>query len=177
VCHFYELVSLLLDEPVEFESVLLTQKPDIVLSLESEDWPTIRLILDAKYRIDTSGRYLEQMRSPGPPADAINVLHRYRDAILEKDPASDPAGPGKRTVIEGVVQWVAFHEPAAIREPGAVTQCAPVVGIEVRNLPPAGTNRGGVVPGGGGAVSGFLGLRKRPVYRTEFDIDRVQLLN
>lgn len=85
------------------DDVLMTQKPDIVLSLESEDWPTIRLILDAKYRIDTSRRYLEQMRTPGPPADAINVLHRYRDAILEKDPASDPSGPGKRTVIEGVV--------------------------------------------------------------------------
>jgi hypothetical protein len=56
------------------------------------------------------------------------------------------------------VQWVAFYEPAAIREPGAVTQCAPVVGIEVRNSPPAGANRGGVVPGGGGDVSGFLGL-------------------
>ncbi len=228
------------------DDVLLSQKPDIVLSLESEQWPTIRLILDAKYRIDTSKRYLEQMRSPGPPPDAINVLHRYRDAILEKDPASDPSGPGKRTVIEGValfpyqpmvgedfrnsrlweslerlgigglpflpgeqeyvrswlesvlrrsgwevadkavpvaihdrvrdwriaasktvlvgvlrgdsprahldwihenrvyytamtptqplqyrVQWVTFYESAAIREPGAVTQCAPVVGIEV----------------------------------------------
>lgn len=56
------------------------------------------------------------------------------------------------------VQWVAFHEPAAIREPGAVTQCAPVLGIEVRNSPPAGANRGGVVPEGGGAVSGFAGL-------------------
>jgi len=98
------------------------------------------------------------MGSPGPPADAINVLHRYRDAILEKDPASDPSGPGKRTVIEGVVQWVAFHEPAAIREPGAVTQCAPVVGIEVHNLPPAGANRGGVVPGVRGDLSGFVGL-------------------
>lgn len=69
----------------------------------------------------------------------------------------DPATPTQ--LLQYRVQWVAFYEPAAIRDQGAVTQCAPVVGIEVRNLPPAGANRGGVAPGGRRAVSGFLGLQ------------------
>ncbi|SMC23754.1 hypothetical protein SAMN02746041_01834 [Desulfacinum hydrothermale DSM 13146] len=81
---------------------ILPQRPDIVLALNDPDWPTVRLVLDAKYRIETSQDYVAQFGSPGPPEDAINVLHRYRDAILEE---SNPDGPRserlKRSVVEG----------------------------------------------------------------------------
>jgi len=81
---------------------ILPQRPDIVLALSNPDWPPVRLVLDAKYRIETSQDYMAQFGSPGPPEDAINVLHRYRDAILEE---SDPEGPRserlKRSVVEG----------------------------------------------------------------------------
>lgn len=81
---------------------ILPQRPDIVLALNDPDWPTVRLVLDAKYRIETSQDYMAQFGSPGPPEDAINVLHRYRDAILEE---SNPEGPRserlKRSVVEG----------------------------------------------------------------------------
>lgn len=82
---------------------LLVQKPDIVVTLEDPDWPAIRLVLDAKYRLDTSDAYDLQFGSPGPPADAINVLHRYRDAIVEQVSNIEArSSAAKKTVVEGV---------------------------------------------------------------------------
>lgn len=74
------------------------QQPDIVVAIEDRDWPAIHLILDAKYRLDATPQYVERYGSPGPPEDAINVLHRYRDAILALDD-TDATGP-KRTVVQ-----------------------------------------------------------------------------
>ncbi len=84
------------------DSYVLPQKPDIVIALHDSEWPEVRLILDAKYRINNSAKYLEQFGAPGPPLDAINVLHRYRDAILE-DTNDDETRSDRfnRTVVEG----------------------------------------------------------------------------
>jgi hypothetical protein len=84
------------------QDYLLAQKPDISLTLSRAGWPTVRLVLDAKYRVDNSGTYVDQMGAPGPPFDAINVLHRYRDAILERRPGASAHERGLRTVVEGV---------------------------------------------------------------------------
>jgi len=42
----------------------------------------IILLLDAKYRVVSDDAYVQKYRAPGPPVDAINQMHRYRDAIL-----------------------------------------------------------------------------------------------
>ena len=39
-------------------------------------------IFDAKYRLENSEMYVGTFGSPGPPVDAVNQLHRYRDAIV-----------------------------------------------------------------------------------------------
>jgi len=83
--------------------LLISQQPDFVLSIYDREWPTVRLVVDAKYRIDSSGDYAVQYGSPGPPEDAINVLHRYRDAILDAEPQNKGELAPKRTVVEGVV--------------------------------------------------------------------------
>lgn len=54
---------------------LFEQRPDMVLSFEREGWPALKIVFDAKYRLNPRGEV-------GPPTDAINSLHRYRDAIL-----------------------------------------------------------------------------------------------
>ena len=59
------------------------QKPDIVLQLTKNDLQQgmkMTYLFDAKYRID--GR---QNGVDTPPDDAINQMHRYRDAIYYKD--------------------------------------------------------------------------------------------
>lgn len=84
---------------------LLSQEPDISLSLRRAGWPNVRLVMDAKYRLDDSEQHVRRMGVPAPPADAINVLHRYRDAILEPDRNSADGERGQRTVVEGVALY------------------------------------------------------------------------
>lgn len=62
---------------------LVPQQPDIVLTLHPPQAPPQRYILDAKYRLDASAAYVRRYGTPGPPTDALNDLHRYRDAIVD----------------------------------------------------------------------------------------------
>ncbi|MBP5233002.1 MAG: DUF2357 domain-containing protein, partial [Planctomycetes bacterium] len=77
------------------------QKPDIVLQLvrqfNGKDGFRLSYLFDAKYRIDEHKGNVDT-----PPEDAINQLHRYRDAIYYKD--GREAFPGlKKEVIGGYV--------------------------------------------------------------------------
>jgi hypothetical protein len=82
------------------ETTLIPQKPDILIRLEDDGWPQVQLVCDAKYRIDATVEYRQQFGSYGPPVDAINALHRYRDAILELDSLEDPTRNLKRSVVQ-----------------------------------------------------------------------------
>jgi uncharacterized protein len=95
------------------DSLLFAQQPDVVLSIEDPEWPPIRLVIDAKYRLDTSPEYSARYGVPGPPADAVNVLHRYRDALLET--AAGGAERPKRTVVEGAVLYPLRPDAVAYR--------------------------------------------------------------
>jgi uncharacterized protein len=89
---------------------LLPQQPDLVLTLTDPNWPTVRLVLDAKYRVEDDTAFVQRFGVAGPPADAVNVLHRYRDAILESDGELGdvpdiPSTRPRRTVIEGAALY------------------------------------------------------------------------
>ena len=55
------------------------QQPDAVIEIEFQG---IRIILDAKYRLQFDPGYLRTYGGPGPTEDDINKMHRYRDAVL-----------------------------------------------------------------------------------------------
>ena len=38
--------------------VLIPQQPDMLVTLKDPDWPVLHLLLDAKYRIDSSPEYV-----------------------------------------------------------------------------------------------------------------------
>lgn len=62
----------------ELESKTVPQKPDIVLQLTKDDLQEgmkLTYLFDAKYRLEKEGA------NDVPPDDAINQMHRYRDAI------------------------------------------------------------------------------------------------
>ncbi len=59
---------------------LLPQRPDLLLTIQ-RGGVTKRVVLDAKYRRDDSVAYRRRHGVAGPPEDALNTLHRYRDAI------------------------------------------------------------------------------------------------
>lgn len=64
------------------------QKPDIVITVHEPTLPSLVIVLDAKYRVDATKDFRRRYGAPGPPIDAINALHRYRDAIVvgKQDP-------------------------------------------------------------------------------------------
>lgn len=86
------------------------QKPDIVLQLVRElggkDGFRLTYLFDAKYRIDgkTADGTVDK-----PPEDAINQMHRYRDAIYYNDGGADPRL--KREVIGGYVLFPGGGRP------------------------------------------------------------------
>jgi len=85
------------------DAYILSQKPDVVLTIHNPNWPAQRLVIDAKYRIETSPGYVKHYGSPGPPQASIDALHRYRDAILDETGLRGPRSETvKRSVVEGV---------------------------------------------------------------------------
>lgn len=92
------------------DTTLVPQKPDILIRCEHHGWPQLQLICDAKYRIDTTEEYRSQFGIAGPPRDAINVLHRYRDAILEFDQIDSQGSRPKRSVVQAAALFP-FREP------------------------------------------------------------------
>ncbi|MFO0180621.1 MAG: DUF2357 domain-containing protein [bacterium] len=82
------------------ETTLIPQKPDILIRIEDDGWPQMQLVCDAKYRVDATVEYKKQFGAHGPPVDALNVLHRYRDAILELDDGAFARQPLKRSVVQ-----------------------------------------------------------------------------
>ncbi|MBT2273228.1 DUF2357 domain-containing protein [Rhodococcus qingshengii] len=59
------------------------QRPDSVIWVKDSEH---MLIIDAKYRIGADSEYQLQFGMPGPLAEDINVIHRYRDAIVFNKP-------------------------------------------------------------------------------------------
>lgn len=88
----------------------VAQKPDIVLQLTKDDMQKgmkMTYLFDAKYRID--GR--DSRGVDTPPEDAINQMHRYRDAIYYKDHSSDEL---KKEVIGGYILFPGDGAPADV---------------------------------------------------------------
>lgn len=76
----------------------VAQKPDIVLQLTKQDLQRdmkLTYLFDAKYRIDGRVNGVDT-----PPEDAINQMHRYRDAIYYKERSSNEL---KKEVIGGYI--------------------------------------------------------------------------
>ena len=81
------------------------QKPDIVLQLTKNDLQQgmkMTYLFDAKYRIDGRDKGVDV-----PPEDAINQMHRYRDAIYYKDYDAN----AKKEVIGGYILFPGDGEP------------------------------------------------------------------
>ena len=85
------LTARLAHEPIfrksgrNLRSYLVPQKPDILLEVSFPDGKHCIWLFDAKYRIKTKRRYQDEDdvdRSDFVPDDAINQLHRYRDALI-----------------------------------------------------------------------------------------------
>lgn len=93
------------------ESCTVPQKPDIVLQLTKDDIEKgmkMTYLFDAKYRIEGKNAY----HVDTPPDDAINQMHRYRDAIYYKDYTANQL---KKEVIGGYILFPGDGEPADVQ--------------------------------------------------------------
>ncbi len=88
--------------------LLIAQRPDILITFRDGHWPAMHLVLDAKYRVDASPEYVANNDVPGPPQDALNVLHRYRDAIFDQQA---PDARPLRSVVEAVALFPSSTRP------------------------------------------------------------------
>lgn len=85
------------------------QKPDIVLQLTKDDMKKgmkMTYLFDAKYRIGGKEKGVDV-----PPDDAINQMHRYRDAIYYKE---YDEGLLKKEVIGGYILFPGDGDPADV---------------------------------------------------------------
>lgn len=93
------------------ESPTTIQKPDIVLQLVKTDIPEgkkLTYLFDAKYRID----HRDKNNVDTPPEDAINQMHRYRDAIYYRNYGQNVL---KKEVIGGYILFPGNGERANVQ--------------------------------------------------------------
>lgn len=84
---------------MEYHTITGVQKPDIIIEVNRGQRPSTILVLDAKYRLVDKDTYGNSIK-PQPPVDAINALHRYRDAIYLTEGARKV-----RPVVKGVILY------------------------------------------------------------------------
>lgn len=90
----------------------VTQKPDILLEVTFPDGKTCIWLFDAKYRIKTqNNRYdVDDIDCKDyVPDDAINQLHRYRDALIRVDEQKG-AGSKSRPVFGAFALYPGFYD-------------------------------------------------------------------
>lgn len=75
------------EKTVPVRSWLNLHKPDIALEVTFPQQEKILWLFDAKYRIDAPAN-LESTADDRVPEDAINQMHRYRDALIYRDPGT-----------------------------------------------------------------------------------------
>lgn len=117
-----------------FEGPTGTQIPDIVIGIERSGWPELLIVLDAKYRIDASQRYVSRFGCPGPPIDAVNALHRYRDAVVVQSGETT----GTRPVVRGAAVFP-FPLTEEDFQKSSLHEALPILGIGALPLLPEKT--------------------------------------
>lgn len=101
-------------------SFTTSQQPDILLEatfpdksrITFPDNSRIRWIFDAKYRIDP-----EDGKGDLIPDDAINQMHRYRDALIHLKKADDGATEKSRPIVGAFVLYPGWFDETAEANP------------------------------------------------------------
>ena len=91
------------------------QKPDILLEATLPDGKRlVRWVFDAKYRItpdeDEKARVAEKNKFDRIPDDAINQMHRYRDALIYQNKSDGGVGDKSRPVVGAFVLYPGFFK-------------------------------------------------------------------
>ncbi len=110
------------------------QRPDIFLEATLPDGSKVQWIFDAKYRIDTDKETFDV-----PPNDAINQMHRYRDALIHVHKAADSQPEKTRPILGAFVLYPGRFDEVDSNNPYA--EAIDAVGVGSFPLLPGRPNR------------------------------------
>lgn len=105
----------------EVHTATTENRPDIVLSIIKPDGFELTYLFDAKYRLNDDSRLNKEDRdemesaegADTPPSDAINQMHRYRDAIYY---GNDKTTHSAKEIIGGYILFPGRGENEAVRK-------------------------------------------------------------
>lgn len=138
------------------------QKPDIVLEVTFPNGELIRWIFDAKYRVDTGH---QENAIDLVPEDALNQMHRYRDALIHLGEKEDGQPRKTRPFIGAYVLYPGWFPGDQQADPEANPYAKAIDAVGIGAFP--------ALPGqANGWLAAFLGrhLARRPAlahYRRE----------
>lgn len=105
----------------EVHTATTENRPDIVLTIVKPDGFELTYLFDAKYRLHDDNQLNREDReewneakgADTPPADAINQMHRYRDAIYY---GSDQNSHAAKEIIGGYILFPGRGDNESVRE-------------------------------------------------------------
>ena len=114
------------------------QKPDIVLQAIFPNGERIHWIFDAKYRVDMSDN---ESTADSAPEDALNQMHRYRDALIFEQKQRDGTLKRSRPFIGAYVLYPGwFTDECQTREANPYGPAIEAVNIGAFPVLPSQTN-------------------------------------
>lgn len=91
-------------------SWVTSQKPDILLEAIFANGTVIRWIFDAKYRIAPEQNTQGDEKVDYAPDDAINQMHRYRDALIHLDKSDAAPQQKSRPILGAYVLYPGYFD-------------------------------------------------------------------
>jgi hypothetical protein len=119
-----------------------TQIPDILLEVTFVDGQQFVWIFDAKYRIKKDSNKEKSPIDQGDlaPDDAINQMHRYRDALIYQNKSNNEQVVKSRPVFGAFALYPGFH--AQLSKPNPYEGAINEIGIGAFSLLPSENNEG-----------------------------------
>lgn len=98
-------------------------RPDIVLTIHKPDGFELTYLFDAKYRVSDDNEFTKEDKeeinalraADYPPSDAINQMHRYRDAIYYGEKQENVQRHSAKEIIGGYILFPGRGDDEAVR--------------------------------------------------------------
>ena len=107
----------------EVHTATTDNRPDIVLTIHKPDGFELTYLFDAKYRVSDDNEFTKEDKeeintlrtADYPPSDAINQMHRYRDAIYYGEKQENVQRHSAKEIIGGYILFPGRGDDAAVR--------------------------------------------------------------
>lgn len=110
----------------EVHTATTDNRPDIVLTVRKPSGLELTYLYDAKYRVTDDDRLskedadeisdLNQLGADYPPSDAINQMHRYRDAIYYGEKRNEQFGYAAKEIIGGYILFPGRGDDESVKK-------------------------------------------------------------